>query len=73
MRGSIVSEGHPWAYSENEGVEIIAEPLIPGVKRGEPCVIYLDHTPSLPRPRAFGSHFGRSGLAINGAAVPPHP
>jgi hypothetical protein len=68
---AIIVEGHPWAYSENGGVEIIAEAFIAGVKRGERCAIYLNHTPIVPRPPVFGSHFGR-GLLTSSAAVPPH-
>jgi hypothetical protein len=50
----IMPEGHGYSYSENEGVEIIAEPFIPTVRRGASCAIYIDHKPQIPRPNDFG-------------------
>lgn len=68
----LIIEGHPWAYNDNEGVEIVAATLIPNVTRGESCAIYLDHAPAQPRPKAFGSHF--EGLhppfIVNDASIP---
>jgi hypothetical protein len=70
----ILPEGHRASYSENAGVEIISETLIPDVRRGAACAIYIDHKPSVPRPHNFGEiayvpvHMRR--LVENPAAVP---
>src|SRR5580704_8759403 len=41
----ILPEGHPWTY-DGQGVEIIADTLIPGIAYQEPCSIHIDHRPS---------------------------
>jgi hypothetical protein len=50
----IMPEGHDYPYDEDKGVEIIAEPKIPNLRRGTACAIYFDHKPQTPRPSDFG-------------------
>jgi hypothetical protein len=66
----IFPEGHGFTYNEDLGVEIIAEMKVPGIKLGQKCAIHIDHSPSVPRPRAFGANFGYPPFISNPAAVP---
>jgi hypothetical protein len=53
----VLPEGHPWTYN-GQGVEIIADRLIPGIAHQEPCSIHIEHRPSVPRPAWLGKIFG---------------
>ena len=66
----IFPEAPLYSYDENQGIEVIAETLIPNMKRGATCAVYIDHVPSMLRPKDFGANFRFPKYTSNSAAVP---